>query len=213
MGYEVEAVRFPLDEKFPEWGESPYFSVTVVKTATLAEVLTHLYVLIPVFDGRKHYWVPRRRTDAVVGQGAGTAQDPVRRSRGRRPGFHATGGRFSGAGGRAPGWRGEEQDRSGHGRLPTPDGACRPIRRRLSTVLLAGGLLDRPEAGPVSPAGLRRPGPHGQEPRLAHGHAGEGMPGRPGSAAGDRLQGGGRDRPGQGGGRGRLVERANGQGR
>ena len=52
LGYEVEAVRFPLDERFPDWGDSPYFSVTVRKTTTLAELLTHLYVLIPVFDSR-----------------------------------------------------------------------------------------------------------------------------------------------------------------
>ena len=32
LGYAVEAVRHPLDERFPEWGESPYFSVTVSKT-------------------------------------------------------------------------------------------------------------------------------------------------------------------------------------
>src|SRR5438876_8186659 len=57
LGYEVEAARCPLDERFPEWGESPYFSVTVQKATTLAELLTHLYVLIPVFDNRKHYWV------------------------------------------------------------------------------------------------------------------------------------------------------------
>ena len=31
LGYAVEAVRHPLDERFPEWGESPYFSVTVAK--------------------------------------------------------------------------------------------------------------------------------------------------------------------------------------
>src|SRR5207244_3703169 len=57
LGYEVEAVRFPLDETFPKWGDSPYFSVAVHKTTTLAELLTHLYVLIPVFDGRKQYFV------------------------------------------------------------------------------------------------------------------------------------------------------------
>ena len=73
--------------------------------------------------------------------------------------------------------------------------------------------LDRPEAGPVPPAGLRRPGPHGQEPHLAHGHAGRGLPGRPGTAAGDPLQGRGRDRPGQRGGGDRLVDGADRAGR
>ena len=50
LGYAVEAIRHPLDERFPEWGDSPYFSVTISKTTTLSELLTHLYVLIPVFD-------------------------------------------------------------------------------------------------------------------------------------------------------------------
>ena len=50
LGYQVEAIRYPLDERFPEWGESPYYSVRLSKTTTLSELLTHLYVLIPVFD-------------------------------------------------------------------------------------------------------------------------------------------------------------------
>ena len=60
LGYEIEAVRYPLDEKFDEWGQSPYYSVTLSKTTTLSELLTHLYVLIPVFDNFKHYYVGRR---------------------------------------------------------------------------------------------------------------------------------------------------------
>src|SRR5437868_11080892 len=41
LSYEVEAVRYPLDERFAEWGDSPYFSVSIRKTTTLAELLTH----------------------------------------------------------------------------------------------------------------------------------------------------------------------------
>lgn len=51
LGYTVEAVRHPLDEQFPEWGESPYYSVTIHGTKTLSELLSHLYVLVPVFQG------------------------------------------------------------------------------------------------------------------------------------------------------------------
>ena len=40
LGYAVEAVRHPLDERFPEWGESPYFSVTISKLTTLSDLLT-----------------------------------------------------------------------------------------------------------------------------------------------------------------------------
>lgn len=71
LGDEVQAVRFPLDERFPEWGESPYFSVTVGKTTTLAELLTHLYVLIPVFDGRKHYWLGDDEMEKLLAKGEG----------------------------------------------------------------------------------------------------------------------------------------------
>ncbi len=71
LGYEVEAVRYPLDERFPDWGESPYFSVTVEKTTTLAELLTHLYVLIPVFDGKKHYWVGEDEMEKLLAKGEG----------------------------------------------------------------------------------------------------------------------------------------------
>jgi 3' terminal RNA ribose 2'-O-methyltransferase Hen1 len=48
LGYTGEAVRQPLDEMFPEWGESPYFLVTISGTVTLSQLLKHLYVLIPV---------------------------------------------------------------------------------------------------------------------------------------------------------------------
>jgi 3' terminal RNA ribose 2'-O-methyltransferase Hen1 len=71
LGYDVETVRSPLDERFPEWGESPYFSVTVRKTTTLAGLLTHLYVLIPVFDNRKHYWVGDDEMEKLLAKGEG----------------------------------------------------------------------------------------------------------------------------------------------
>src|ERR1019366_4665905 len=71
LGYEVEAVGCPLDEKFPEWGDSPYFSVVVRKTTTLAELLTHLYVLIPVFDSRKHYFVGEDEMEKLLAKGEG----------------------------------------------------------------------------------------------------------------------------------------------
>jgi 3' terminal RNA ribose 2'-O-methyltransferase Hen1 len=71
LGYEVEAVRHPLDERFPEWGESPYFSVAVRRTTTLADLLTHLYVLVPVFDGRKHYFVGEDELEKLLSKGEG----------------------------------------------------------------------------------------------------------------------------------------------
>ena len=55
LGYAVETTHYPLDEKFPQWGEGPYFSVTLRAQKPLSEV--DLYVLLPVLDNDKHYWV------------------------------------------------------------------------------------------------------------------------------------------------------------
>ncbi len=70
--------------------------------------------------------LPRLRTDAVVGQGAGASQGAVRGGRGRGAGFFATGGRRADASRRAIGRRGEGQDREIHGCVPKPRGAHRP---------------------------------------------------------------------------------------
>ena len=50
LGYSVKIEQHPLDEQFPEWGESPYFMVELSGELRLSELLTHLYVLIPVLD-------------------------------------------------------------------------------------------------------------------------------------------------------------------
>jgi 3' terminal RNA ribose 2'-O-methyltransferase Hen1 len=71
LGYAVEATGYPLDDRFPDWGDSPYFSVTVRKTTTLAELLTHLYVLIPVFDNHKHYFVGEDEMEKLLAKGEG----------------------------------------------------------------------------------------------------------------------------------------------
>jgi 3' terminal RNA ribose 2'-O-methyltransferase Hen1 len=57
LGYTIEAERHTLNTQFPEWGDSRYFTVTLEKTCSLSELLTHLYVLMPVLDDEKHYWV------------------------------------------------------------------------------------------------------------------------------------------------------------
>ena len=57
LGYSVEIEGFRLDERFPDWGDSPYFSVRLASTTRLRDLLAHLYVLLPVLDDDKHYWV------------------------------------------------------------------------------------------------------------------------------------------------------------
>ncbi len=71
LGYQVAATRHPLDEKFPEWGESPYFTVTLKGTVRLKDLLAHLYVLIPVLDDDKHYWVGDAEVEKLLRHGEG----------------------------------------------------------------------------------------------------------------------------------------------
>jgi 3' terminal RNA ribose 2'-O-methyltransferase Hen1 len=71
LGYEIELKRLALDEQFPEWGESRYFKVRLRKTCLLKELLTHLYVLIPVLDNEKHYWVGEEEVEKLLRHGEG----------------------------------------------------------------------------------------------------------------------------------------------
>ena len=71
LGYEVAAQRLPLDEKFPEWGESVYYRIELKAVKTLKEMLTHLYVLLPVLDNDKHYWVGDDEVEKLIRHGAG----------------------------------------------------------------------------------------------------------------------------------------------
>lgn len=71
LGYAVTAARHPLDENFPEWGEGPYFTVELAATVRLADLLSHLYVLIPVLDDEKHYWVGHDEVEKLLRHGDG----------------------------------------------------------------------------------------------------------------------------------------------
>jgi 3' terminal RNA ribose 2'-O-methyltransferase Hen1 len=75
LAYEVTALRHPLDTKFPEWGESAYFTVTLKAIVRLSDLLTHLYVLIPVLDDDKHYWVGDAEVEKLLRHGEGWLRD------------------------------------------------------------------------------------------------------------------------------------------
>jgi len=71
LGYEVEHRRLPLDETFPEWGESALYTVTLRASCRLSDLLSHLYVLVPVLDDDKHYWVGDDEVDKLLAKGEG----------------------------------------------------------------------------------------------------------------------------------------------
>jgi 3' terminal RNA ribose 2'-O-methyltransferase Hen1 len=77
LGYSVRANGSLLDEKFPEWGASPYFSLEITAVTRLQDLLAHLYVLIPVLDNEKHYWVGEDEIQKLLNRGEGwLAQHP-----------------------------------------------------------------------------------------------------------------------------------------
>jgi 3' terminal RNA ribose 2'-O-methyltransferase Hen1 len=71
LGYRVRAERHPLDDKFPDWGVGPYYSVTLDGEVLLRDLLRHLYVLIPVLDAEKHYWVGKDEVEKLLRKGEG----------------------------------------------------------------------------------------------------------------------------------------------
>ena len=71
LGYAVNIEDGPLDARFPEWGNSPYFSVGLTSEIRLRDLLSHLYVLLPVLDDDKHYWVGDAEVDKLLRFGAG----------------------------------------------------------------------------------------------------------------------------------------------
>ena len=70
LGYEIEAKPLPLDET-PQWQNSVYFDVTLSHNIRLADLLSHLYVLIPVLDDDKHYWVGDEEIEKLLRHGEG----------------------------------------------------------------------------------------------------------------------------------------------
>ena len=71
LGYRLDVVQHPLDEHFPEWGASRYHTVHLSGEARLRDLLTHLYVLIPVLDAQKHYWVGEDEVEKLLARGEG----------------------------------------------------------------------------------------------------------------------------------------------
>ncbi len=69
LGYTVSTSKTVLDEKFQEWGESPYIDLEISGNLRLADLLNHLYVLIPVFDKQKHYFISEDEIDKLMSHG------------------------------------------------------------------------------------------------------------------------------------------------
>lgn len=71
LGWTVQATPIPLDPELPEWGDSRYVDLRLSGEVRLADALNHLYVLLPVLDDAKHYWVSNDEVDKLIRAGGG----------------------------------------------------------------------------------------------------------------------------------------------
>ena len=71
LGWSVRASSVPLDPLVPGWGDSRYVDVRLTGQLRLADALNHLYVLLPVLDNAKHYWVSTDEVDKLIRAGGG----------------------------------------------------------------------------------------------------------------------------------------------
>ncbi len=79
LGYTVSVQSHPLEPAIPAWGESHYFTLELTATIPLSLLLNHLYVLLPVLDDNKHYWVDQDEVEKLLKRGEGwLAEHPER---------------------------------------------------------------------------------------------------------------------------------------
>lgn len=71
LGYTLKIEPYILDPLYPGWGMSPYYTLTLRHTVRLADLLSHLYVLIPVLDDDKHYYVGDHEVEKLLAKGEG----------------------------------------------------------------------------------------------------------------------------------------------
>jgi 3' terminal RNA ribose 2'-O-methyltransferase Hen1 len=85
LGYTVDAEAHLSDKQYTDWGQSDYFTVTLTNTLRLSELLAHLYVLLPVLDAEKHYWIGEDEVAKLLRRGEGwLSQHPERELIARR---------------------------------------------------------------------------------------------------------------------------------
>jgi SAM-dependent methyltransferase len=79
LGYVVQVQRHALDGHFAGWGDSAYYTLTLRAEKRVQDLLAHLYVLIPVLDNDKHYWVDKEELEKLLRHGEGwLAAHPAR---------------------------------------------------------------------------------------------------------------------------------------
>ena len=85
LGYTLEVTRHDLDEQFPDWGGSRYYTLQLQHTLPLHALLSHLYVLLPALGQDLHYYVGQNEIQKLLDKGKGWLEDhPAREEITRR---------------------------------------------------------------------------------------------------------------------------------
>jgi 3' terminal RNA ribose 2'-O-methyltransferase Hen1 len=71
LGYEVAVQHRQLDERYPAWGDGELVSLEIAGVQTVHDLLSHLYVLLPVLDAAKHYYIGEDEVQKLLAHGAG----------------------------------------------------------------------------------------------------------------------------------------------
>ncbi len=73
LGYDLVTEPIALDGKLSylgeRWDQSPYVALSLSATVLLRDLLSHIYVVIPVLDKRKHYFVGRHELEKLREKG------------------------------------------------------------------------------------------------------------------------------------------------
>lgn len=75
LGYKVEVQSHQLDPAFPDWGDSQYVTAILRGDQRVSDLLTHLFVLVPVLDNQKHYYVGKDEVEKLLAKGTGWLDD------------------------------------------------------------------------------------------------------------------------------------------
>jgi 3' terminal RNA ribose 2'-O-methyltransferase Hen1 len=71
LGYRVDVTPIALDPAFEAWGNSRYVNLRLSGDVRLSDLLNHLYVLLPVLDDDKHYWIDDTEIEKLLRRGEG----------------------------------------------------------------------------------------------------------------------------------------------
>lgn len=74
LGWQVRSCEAPYGPD-GSWGRAPYLDVTLTGSVRLAGALSQLYILLPVLDDAKHYWVSPDEVDKLLRRGEGWLKD------------------------------------------------------------------------------------------------------------------------------------------